>query len=118
MTDDSSLIQNVKWVGSDRTTVVVEAAGDIDLHRSAHFQQVLLSLLEHRPKKIVVDLSGVGYMDSSGVASLVKLLARVRRKQISLMLAGLNERVRSVFEITRLDTVFQIVATQQEALEA
>lgn len=118
MTDDSSPIQSVKWVGSDRAAVVVEAGGDIDLHQSARFQQGLLALLDERPKKIVVDLSGVAYMDSSGVASLVKLLARVRRNQISLILAGLTDRVRSVFEITRLDTVFQIVATQQEALEA
>jgi len=64
----------------------------------------------------VVDLSGVGYMDSSGVASLVKLLARVRRRQVDLKLAGMTRRVRSVFEITRLDTVFEIFASVQEAL--
>jgi anti-sigma B factor antagonist len=118
VTGKNSSIRNVRWIGRDRGTVVVEAVGDVDLHRSAGFQQELLAVLDERPKRIVVDLSGVGYMDSSGVASLVKLLARVRREQVSLKLTGLTPRVRSVFEITRLDTVFEIFPTQQEALES
>ena len=68
-------------------------------------------------RRIVVDLSGVPYMDSSGVASLVKLLARIRKTGIELRLCGLTDRVRSIFEITRLDSVFQIYPSQQEALE-
>ena len=116
MTDSGSELCNVHWTGPDHTTAVVVAAGDIDLRHSAEFQRVLLEVLQAGPKRIVVDLSGVGYMDSSGVASLVKLLARVRRRQVDLKLAGMTRRVRSVFEITRLDTVFEIFASVQEAL--
>lgn len=118
MSDDANPIQNVRWTGPEDKTVVVEAAGDIDLQRSAVFQETLLTLLGEGAERMVVDLSGVEYMDSSGVASLVKLLARVRRDGIALRLAGLNPRVRSVFEITRLDTVFEIFANQQEALDS
>ena len=109
---------NCRWVGPDNRTAVFEATGDIDLHRSSEFQQALLDLAGKRPEQIVLDLTGVGYMDSSGVASLVKLLARVRRDHIALKLAGLTPRVRSVFEITRLDTVFEIYPTTQEALQS
>ena len=118
MTEAGSPIRNVEWVGQDRRTVVVEAAGDIDLNRSADFQRGLLELAAQNPARIVVDLAGVAYMDSSGVASLVKLLARVRRANGVLKLAGLTPRVRSVFEITRLDTVFEICPNTEEALKS
>jgi len=108
-----SPVQNVRWVG---TIVVVDVAGDVDLYCSAAFQQVLLDLLDRKPQRVVVNLSGVPYMDSSGVASLVKLLSRTRKSGVGLYLVGLTERVRSLFEITRLDDVFDIFGTEQEAL--
>ncbi len=110
-----SSIRSVRKVGPD---IVVETVGDIDLRCSQGFQQALLSVAEEKPRRIVIDLSAVPYMDSSGVASMVKLLSRARKVGTTLHLAGLNERVRSIFEITRLDQVFDIRATAQEALEA
>jgi len=106
-------VREVRWIDG---SAVVYVVGEIDLNRSVAFQHDLLKVLEKRPQRMVIDLSGVSYMDSSGVASLVKLLSRVRRRGSSLYLVGLTDRVRSVFEITRLDTVFDIRATQQEAL--
>ncbi len=108
--------ENIRWVEGEKRSAVFEATGDIDLHRSTEFQQALLALAGQKPDVIVLDLAGVGYMDSSGMASLVKLLARVRRDGIALKLAGLSPRVRSVFEITRLDTVFDIYGSTEEAL--
>jgi len=117
MTAVGGPVQNVRWVGQGRKTAVVEAVGDIDLHRSGAFQEKLGEVLAARPGRIVVDLTAVPYMDSSGVASLVKLLARARRENIDLRLAGLTPRVRNVFEITRLDTVFRIYPDSRQALE-
>ena len=111
-------IKNVQWIDDGRKVALVEAAGDIDLQHSTEFQQKLLELPAQHPGLVIVDLSGVPYMDSSGVASLVKLLARLRREGILLRLAGLTPRVRSVFEITRLNTVFEIYPTAQEAMKA
>lgn len=113
-----SPVKNVQWLGDGGRTALVQAAGDIDLRCSSEFQRRLLEVVEAKPRGIVVDLSEVPYMDSSGVASLVKLLARVRRGDIKLRLCGLNPRVRSVFEITRLDGVFEIRPTAKEAMEA
>lgn len=110
---DRSPVQNVRWV---ETTAIADVAGDIDLTRSADFQQALLLLLDRRPSRLIVNLRGVPYMDSSGVASLVKLLSRTRKGGVPLHLVGLTDRVRSVFEITRLDTVFCIHATEEEAM--
>ncbi len=115
MSDESasSPVQQVRWVGQN---VVVDAVGDIDLNSSSLFQQELLLLMDKTPRRIVINLAGVPYMDSSGVASLVKLLSRTRKSESSLYLVRLNDRVRSVFEITRLDTVFNICGTEEEAL--
>ena len=111
---ESSPFQQVRWVDKK---AVVEVAGDIDLNSSLRFQQDLLNLLDRRPERIVVDLSRVPYMDSSGVASLVKLLSRTRKGNCSLLLAGLSDRVLSIFEITRLDSVFDIRPSVEEALQ-
>lgn len=111
--DKKSPVKSVRWV---RKTAVVDVTGDIDLHSSLDFQQGLLTVLDEKPKRIVVNLKDVPYMDSSGVASLVKLLSRARKAGASLALANMNERVRSIFEITRLDGIFEVFATEQEAM--
>ena len=109
----NSPVQQIRWVGK---AAIVDVAGEIDLNTSNAFQQDLIELLDNSPERVVVNLSGVSYMDSSGVASLVKLLSRIRRTNGSLYLYGLTDRVRGVFEITRLDSVFDIRAGEQEAL--
>ncbi|MGC9454493.1 MAG: STAS domain-containing protein [Phycisphaerae bacterium] len=108
-----SPVESIEW---QQGTAVVQVVGDIDLNRSPALQDALLKLLDENPSTVVIDLGGVGYMDSSGVASLVKLLSRVRKKGVSLKLAGLTDRVRNIFEITRLDSVFEIHGTREEAL--
>jgi len=113
MNHPASPVQSIRWDGQ---SAVVGVAGDIDLNSSTVFQQKLLDLLAQGPKKIVLDLHAVPYMDSSGVASLVKLLSRSRKVGAAVFLTGLTDRTRSLLEITRLDTVFDIRATVQEAL--
>lgn len=113
MSDAKSSITDVRWV---QKCAVVDVAGDIDLSHSVEFQQQLLALLDKKPPKIVVNLAAVPYMDSSGVASLVKVLSRARKIGSVLHLVGLTPRVKSLFEITRLDSVFSIRATEAEAL--
>ena len=115
MSDESasSPVQGVRW---QDTIAIVDVAGDIDLNRSLDFQRSLLEVLDKKPGRIIVNLSGVPYMDSSGVASLVKLLSRTRKCGSQLTLVGLTKRVQSLFEITRLDVVFSICATEKEAM--
>jgi anti-sigma B factor antagonist len=111
--DSGSPVRNVRWIGQ---AAIVEVAGDIDINRSNDFQQALLAVLDEKPERIIVHLGAVPYMDSSGVASLVKLLSRARKANIKVFLVQLCDRVRSIFEITRLDNVFSICKTEQEAL--
>lgn len=98
--------------------VVVRPSGDVDLNVSPSLRQALKQVLRGRPERLVVDLSGVPYMDSSGVATLVEAMQIARKSGTRMALCSLQERVRSIFEIARLETVFAIYATPEEALRA
>jgi anti-sigma B factor antagonist len=89
--------------------VVVSVEGDVDLSTSRELQGELRRVMGNQPRKLIVDLSDVPYMDSSGVATLVETMQLARRGETRLVLASMKEKVRSIFEIARLDSVFTIV---------
>lgn len=92
---------------------VVEVHGEINLSTS----QDLKRSFEKLPlKKIVVDLEQVSYIDSSGLATLVEMLKKVRGQGGSLCLTGMSDKVKSLFEITKLDKLFQIYSNQKDAV--
>lgn len=90
--------------------VRIRPQGDIDLSSSTSFRQTLQATLTSGSCPVVIDLEGVGYMDSSGVATLVEALQICKRANRDLRLARPNERVASIFQISKLDTVFTITA--------
>ncbi len=87
----------------------VRVHGEIDYSRAPELRQALLEQLEAAPARLIVDLSDVPYMDSSGVATLVEALQVQRAKGHELVLCSLQPKVKGIFEIARLDSVFQIV---------
>jgi anti-sigma B factor antagonist len=94
---------------------VVQLTGDVDLRTSPDLRENLLQLIKQRPERLILDLAGVGYMDSSGVGTMVELKRRIERRGGELVLAGLQPRVRSLLEITRLDQFFTIASSVDEA---
>lgn len=94
---------------------VLRLAGEIDLRNSPQLHSVLNDLLMGRFERVIFDLTGVGYMDSSGVGTIVNAKRLIEKKGGRLTLVGLQPRVRSVFEITRLESFFHIVSTLSEA---
>jgi anti-sigma B factor antagonist len=98
--------------------VYVSLAGEIDLSRSPEVRVGLLQLTAGKPQRVVVDLSGVPYMDSSGVATLVEAMQQQRKHQGKIILCGLQPKVRSIFEIARLDMIFTIVEDADSARSA
>jgi anti-sigma B factor antagonist len=91
---------------SQPETLVLD--GEIDLHRSPEIKTLLLPLLERKAPRILLDLSRVTYIDSSGLATLIEALQRVMGYGGRLGLFGLQEGVRNIFEIARLDQVFEV----------
>ena len=95
--------------------VIVRPIGDVDLGCAATLRQRLKEVQNDNPDRLVIDLSAVPYMDSSGVATLVEAMQIARRIDTKLILCALQAKVRSIFEIARLDMVFAIVDTVEEA---
>lgn len=98
--------------------LMVQLVGEIDLTSSPRLRTELMTLLESNPERLVVDLQSVPLMDSSGVATLIEVLQVQRNAGRKLVLCGLQEKVQSVFEITRLSEVFLIVGDLQSAKQA
>ena len=97
---------------------VVSLSGEINLRSSPKLHASLLKIIAGRPDRIILDLSGVSYMDSSGIGTLVEIKRRVERYKGSLILAALQPRVRGLLEITNLEQFFTIATDVAEAEEA
>lgn len=96
--------------------LVVTIHGEIDAYHSAEVKKFIKdSINETRLSKIVLDMSEVNYIDSAGLGSLVALYKDARMAEKEFVLAGLKQTVMRIFEMTRLDRVFKIVQTVEEA---
>ena len=83
---------------------------------SAELRAKFIELFKSKPAILIVDMTEVVFMDSSGLAILVETLKWCRQNDSRLKLVGMAQTVRSVFEISRLDSIFQICNTIEEAL--
>lgn len=86
---------------------VLALSGEVDLHYSPQARKEILALLNDK-KNLLVDLSAVSYIDSSGIASLVEGFQLARSKQLQFGLVGVSEAAMQVLQLARLDKVFQI----------
>ena len=101
----------------DGDVVKASINGDIDLHNSPEVRAAMLDvLLPSSPKKLILNLSGVPYMDSSAIAVLVEALQKMRRHGGKIYLTHLQPRVRGLLEIARLDSIFVLAKDDQEAM--
>ena len=92
---------------------VFQVNGEINISTSPELKKQF----EKQPlKKVVVDLEKVNYIDSSGLATLVEILKKTKSQGGSLGLSGLSDKVKSLFEITKLDKLFLVAPTQDEAV--
>ena len=96
--------------------VTVSVTGDIDMSSSTKMRDALAPLFQNNNKVVVVDLSGVSYIDSSGIATLVEGLQWSHNSKNKFRLAALTPGVKDVFEIARLLTVFEVFETKEQAL--
>ena len=94
---------------------VVELSGEVDLATSPRARKAILERIA-AGDGVYVDLSGVSYIDSSGVASLVEGYQQAKNRQLRFGLVGVSKAASSVLELARLDKVFPIYATIDECL--
>ena len=94
---------------------IVVLKGDVDLESSPAAREILLKTI-NGADRVLVDLSAVNYIDSSGVASLVEALQASKKDQTQFALAAVSEPTRRVLELARLDKVFTMHDTVDEAI--
>ena len=84
----------VKEIRHLEQAVAVDISGDVDLHRSPALRETLAKLIDEDPGRLVLNLTDVGYMDSSGIATLVEALQRIQRKKGRLQMHSLKPRAK------------------------
>lgn len=97
--------------------LVVDVEGQLIVGNRQELKQKVLEELQNGQLKFVVDFEKTGYIDSSGLGVLVSLSKKIREKGGELRLANLNEDLRTLFELTKLDTLFHIADSRDGALQ-
>ncbi len=90
----------------------------LDAHNSGELKDAIQKHLENGDHRLVMDLSQVRFIDSSGLGALLSGYKNARFHQGNLVLAGLQPRVKSMFELTRLNRVFDIFQQTEDVLQA
>lgn len=106
---------SVASIKEEQGKIVIALAGDIDLENAGEVRKALLNSLKQK-KDLLIDLSAVSYIDSSGIASLVEGLQIARKQKNELSLVSVSPRALRVLELARLDKVFAIHADVAAAL--
>ncbi|MGO8813339.1 MAG: STAS domain-containing protein [Terriglobia bacterium] len=96
---------------------VLDPSGDVDLYSSPQLRECLLAEIKVDGPSLLVNMSGVTYIDSSGIATLVEGLQLSRQTKTRFGIFGLRPNARSVLELARLHKVFTIFDNETEALE-
>ncbi|MGH7361513.1 MAG: STAS domain-containing protein [Gemmatimonadales bacterium] len=95
---------------------LVRVEGQLIVGNRQELKGTVQEALEHGERKFLIDFTRTGYIDSSGLGALVSISKKVREQGGELRLCGLNEDLRSLFELTKLDTLFAIADTSEQAL--
>jgi len=107
-------------VSTEGAVTVVTVLGEVDVATAPTLRQTLLGLVSETggPPRIVIDLAGVDFLDSTGLGVLLGALKRVRAKDGVLVLARAEPHVRKVFEITRVIEILPMHDDLQSAVDA
>jgi anti-sigma B factor antagonist len=92
--------------------------GAIDLHVSPELRASLRAVIDEKPKRLVVDLSRVPYVDSSGIAVLIGAMQSLELEGGVFLLAGAQETVMTILESAKLDKYFRLFPSVEAALAA
>ena len=106
---------SISRFGSD--SFVIAAGGELDLYTSERLHEKIADALEQGGRRILVDLTGVSFMDSTALGVLVNAAKALRSSGGQLVLVADDPRVTRVFEITGLERVFRVESSLPEAVQ-
>jgi len=103
-------------VRKDNDVTVIDVSGQLIVGNRQELKQRVLDEMEAGARKFLIDFDGTAYIDSSGLGVLVSLSKKIREQGGELRLANLNDDLRTLFELTKLDTLFHIAGSRAEAM--
>ncbi len=103
---------------TDRNVAIFTLEGEIDLHYAPALRALFQAKAKARAPALVVDLSGVPYIDSTGLAAIIEYFRDACAFSGVFCLAGLNDQLKSIFKIVRLDKAIPMFETAKAAVDA
>lgn len=97
---------------------VLDVIGEIDIYTTPQFKEAVSAAIDENQPKIIINMAQVTYMDSSGFGTLLSATKRLRPLDGALYLASCNDSIQRMLQITRLNTIFGVYPTEDEALAA
>ena len=97
---------------------IVRVAGEIDAFTTPELKTALNEAIESSTKGLIIDLTEVSYMDSSGFGALLGAAKRVKPQGGTIYLVGCSDTIKRILHITKLDIMFELLATVEEAITA
>jgi len=107
-----NLKMNTRSIGNEAS--IIDLEGEVDVYTAPQLKQQSITLLDGGVKRVVINLTSVEYLDSTALGVLIGGLKRLRERDGTLDLICPNPRIRRIFEITGLDKIFDIYATEEE----
>jgi len=101
----------------EKDAVVCAIEGEINITTSPELRKLFDKFIRSNIKKVIIDFKNVSYIDSSGLATLIEMLQRLKKIEGSLKLVSMPQKIKNIFEITKLDKLFEIFETKEEALK-
>jgi anti-sigma B factor antagonist len=101
-----------------RDIYLLELSGRVDASCSGQLKDTVTAMIDAQKKKILIDLSAVNFIDSSGLGMLVACLRSATKTGGALKITSLQESPKKLFEVTRLDRVFEIFDDRDSAIKS
>lgn len=98
------------------SVAVINVQGEVDVYTAPKLREEIHKQLDQGATKIVVDLTNVAYMDSSGLGVLIGALKRAREENGDLVVASPNPRISRILDVTGLSKIFNVQADTQQAV--
>lgn len=111
-----AVVATVRRVGAQ--TSVVDVNGSITAQSESELMDAFTLASSGKTRGVILNFSGLEYMNSTGIGLLVTLLVRANRQQQQMMAFGLNDHYRNIFELTRLNEAIHIYPDENRAVQA
>lgn len=96
---------------------VLAVEGDVNMYNSQDLRKTFQEMLKEKVEKLLVDLSASAYIDSSCLATLIEMQQKTAQMGSIMYISGVSGKVKNIFEVSKVDSLFKIFASKEEALK-